>query len=124
MTDYRARLDLAKVNNCCANCIGTALYLIGCVNADCHIEPEEFDGVYDSNLTRLTDPQAYCLALVFHSDTGKVLHAGVVTRVDPVLVTHRAGINGRIIEDDSLENFVGWRSAIICQGFFGCRPIN
>ena len=117
MIEYRRRLNLAKNNGQMANCIGTAFYLAGYIDEDRHIEPREID---DDFLVRLADYRIHCIAALFHADTGEWIHAGIVTGIVPLCVTHRAGIKGRIIEDDSWANFVGTSLRVPrFTGFFG-----
>jgi len=102
---YAERLEAAKNNRGKSNCIGTMLFLTGNEEEDCHMEPRDFANVFDERLVRLSRPERYSIVLLYHFDTGEILHSGVVTSVDPLAVTFRAGNDGPIMEDHTLEQF-------------------
>lgn len=99
--DFLERLQEARQNGLHCNCIGTALFLTGEKRNDDYIDPSE---VYKKlrGLEQLDEPVEGCLIVWHEPDFDKTrwtAHMGVVTLVDPLLVTHRDGYNGSVIAD-------------------------
>lgn len=90
-----------------ANCIGTALYLVGLTKKDSEIkELEEVYEKYLKNLKELNEPELGCL-ISWEKEKRKeitVFHLGVVSCLDPLCVINRQGKwykkrNARIVEN-------------------------
>jgi hypothetical protein len=85
-----------------ANCIGTALYIIGELGEDKYITP--YSGVkelYLKNLEPIQTPSEYCL--IVWACTDCIEHMGVVTGINPILVTNREHADGEFIVNQGFE---------------------
>lgn len=95
--DFDARVESAKTTPGTTNCLGTALYLAGKAPVDGWLRaPAAYDLV--AAFPKLDAPIVGCL-VVFAVLGRYVFHMGVVTSVDPLLVTHRPGRDGPIVEN-------------------------
>ncbi|HTZ42041.1 MAG TPA: hypothetical protein VMC07_02435 [Candidatus Omnitrophota bacterium] len=87
------------------NCIGTALYITKRQPHDVAIEPEDFD-VNSFGLVEVHEPRIEAIAIWDYFSLmeirRRVLHMGVVTHLNPTLVTHRPGYNRSLIENESI----------------------
>jgi hypothetical protein len=93
-----------------SNCIGTSLYIAGEKDKD---EFHRLSEAYESlmNLTKLPNPTCGCLIawhyhhLISAGECGiYTVHMGVVTSINPLLVTSRDGCMGKLIEDEPFED--------------------
>ena len=71
-----------------SNCIGTAFYIVGEFDTDKYIYSAEHEKILN-NLTRKDSPEEGFL-IGWHKD-GETSHLGVITRIEPLLVTNRHG---------------------------------
>ncbi len=99
----RDRIKLCKLARR-SNCIGTALYVVGEQGEDEFL----YRGAYDSYLKKLEvlhSPVKGCLVAWQDpmSDIKAVYHMGIVITTDPILVTHRVGTEGVVIEKQPLS---------------------
>ena len=61
-SDFNARLESAKVTSGTANCLGTALYLVGKISSDGYLRtPDAYDRV--AVLPKLDEPIVGCLVV-------------------------------------------------------------
>lgn len=110
-------VKLIKKENESANCIGTALFLTNLIEEDrlaydCevwrHIDPYDY---------KTTPTNKYCIAIwfnknVFHydryerTDINRIEHMGVVTNLEPILITNRTNFLGPLIENQPIENII------------------
>ena len=93
MIDHE-RLQHAVKHTKRRNCIGTALYLTHCVSTDDYIDPDDFDQFLEPYLPRQEQPTLGCLVSFHDSDPtspflGDTQHMAVVTKLNPLLLTHR-----------------------------------
>jgi len=85
-----------------SNCFGTARYLTGGQKKDLYIDPfveSDFD------LTMAKGPILGGM-VAWLKQTGKsiqITHIGVVTAVNPILVTHRAGADSYFVENEPFD---------------------
>ena len=117
MDTLQTRLKLCKErqikNPNEVNCFGTALYLTCEIDEECFIHPWKVYEEYLANLQTLRAPIAGCLIawrdnypkLIRLEDEKEeksrlhVTHLGVVSRINPLLITHRDGTNKPIFEN-------------------------
>jgi hypothetical protein len=107
-----------------ANCIGTALYLIGQEKVEACIDSNDAYDNYLSKLERLKSPVAGCLVAWVYDckelipDTKisrldmnsrdylkkrTVAHLGVVASLNPMLIANRERVSGRFFPDQAYE---------------------
>ena len=108
-----------KVESCrftlCSNCAGTTLYLLGVIDTDREISTYLVYADYLSKMQRLDAPVPGCIiAFNVRGPYGiETKHMGVVTATFPyLLMTHRDGTNGRLIEDQPLKRMRGRHAAV------------
>ena len=103
-TEFRSRLELAKryppVN---VNCHGTVLYFLGRKHIGrCTTYIELLDYL---DPTPLEAPKMGSVGLVVSKSYGFfVPHSGIVTDINPVLLTHRNGTDGPVIENEPVTD--------------------
>ena len=102
-----------------SNCIGTALYIAGEIDYDEVVHPTD---TYKSHLKKLELAQAFFLGCLVAwqkdlllPDYGRVIfvaHMGIVTSLNPFLITNRVKANGRFVVDEPAERifteYVRW----------------
>src|SRR3989339_868534 len=82
-----ARIEIAKQTQHTTNCFGTAFYFSGVTEKDgLLLTPNE----YVSKLSKLDKPEIGCLVIfAFSEDPRGAYHIGIVTGIEPLLITHR-----------------------------------
>lgn len=84
-----------------SNCAGTALFIVFEQRRDYAVWPARAYDEWLKGLARLDGPARNCL-IAWQEGRGErvyIHHLGVVTSVDPLLVTSRHGIDGRFFAD-------------------------
>ncbi len=86
-----------------SNCLVTAWYLTGEQKKDYYIDP--FVEMTLNSLKVAKDPSLGCLIawLTKRSECVYITHIGVVTSLNPLLVTHREGAEGYFIENQTFD---------------------
>lgn len=74
-----------------SNCIGTALYLVGEKEIDEYIWDEQYEIL--NGISEKKEPEIGFL-VGWCSIEGEIYHLGVITKVNPLLITHRDGKDG------------------------------
>jgi hypothetical protein len=110
--EMKNRINTLKASGI-SNCIGTAFYIAGEKNKDRNI----YRG-HEEHLKKLTEknfPEKGFL--IAWCDGNEIYHLGVITNLNPLLVTHRGGIKGDVYEDHPFEEVnriyqkIGWHTA-------------
>jgi hypothetical protein len=101
LDEIRRKINLTKDLRI-SNCIGTALFLVGERDYDEHYEPgPEVYYEHLGDLKELWRPLKGCLiAWQLRGNHSEVHHMGIVTSTDPLLVTHRPGVDMLVIENE------------------------
>lgn len=105
---------ILRINECRyiqrANCVGTALYIVGMRNSDSHANTKKTFRQEIKRLKRTEKPKKGCLVVwqntgwhrswwaaaeIKHLDT-EILHMGVVASLGPLSVIHRDGLRGAV----------------------------
>jgi hypothetical protein len=89
------------------NCIGSALYIVGAsyYDEDRAISTYQAHEDYLKHMIRLSEPSLGCIVAWLQPMNNKsprpldTVHMGVITSVDPLLVTHRLYVDGPFIEN-------------------------
>lgn len=102
--EYTRRLATI-VEEAPSNCIGTALYLTGKIPEDLERWPSEFSFFNlckNFDLERIAEPEKLSLACWTRKegDDFYVMHMGVVTGLDPLVITSRHGYQGHFVIDE------------------------
>lgn len=96
----------ARINECKgtrrSNCRGTALYLVGESEGDVVVDSGNRLDLQLKNMRRVKEPAERSLVVWRSRKTASVLHMGVVTSVNPVLVTNRESADGVVFENQPI----------------------
>jgi hypothetical protein len=100
----RTRINIAKKCYWNKNCVGTALFVAGESKKDVYATPYFYD-MAASGLPLLSEPCFGAIAVWDERLEKKVtvLHMGIVTQVNPTLVTHRHNWGKEVIENQPIE---------------------
>ena len=82
-----------------SNCIGTALYLAGEIRKDKFVSTRDVPRRYFEHMQPIAGPVEHALIAWKSRKNGHIFHAGVVTSIDPLLVTNRWNTDGPLFED-------------------------
>ena len=85
------------------NCVGTALFIVGAIPIDSYISPDQTLDYYLSPII-LENPEIGSVVL-FSNTNGVLIHAGVITNLDPLLMIHRWRVDGRVTIDYPIDNY-------------------
>lgn len=97
------RIESAKSNRIGgSNCRGTALYLAGLVEMEFEHTSERAES-FINNLEILEEPEEPCLVIFKRYRDCFISHMGIITGVNPLLVTHRDGYDGPFFENESMK---------------------
>lgn len=98
--------NIGTLKKCASNCLGTGLYCSGEIDGDVYMWGEEANGILDG-LSEVDNPQRGLLVAWKRfwnaSWGGYYSHSGIITHVDPVLVTYRDGNYAPVIHNKMLE---------------------
>jgi hypothetical protein len=116
--EFKDRTALCKGTHR-SNCVGTALFILGRLEEDYHIEPNEANK-YLEPLSASYSLSVGCLVGWHSRLTAELIHLAVVTSVDPRLITHRTGINGKFIENQPFHETDGELQGSACDPVVYC----
>jgi hypothetical protein len=116
-----SRIDNERVTLCRhtkrSNCVGTALYIIGAQKEDRSVDLVDSDleslTAYLKKLEQIPAPIEGCL--VVWEGLIPITHIGVVTSVNPLLITNRHGAGGSFVEDESFEDLNRKYQSTACE---------
>ncbi len=110
-TELNKRIQNALKNKR-ANCFGTALYLVGVLDKD-----QDTAGFFKNHfkkMERISCPEIGALVMMMRKfnignppiSKESEVHAGIVTCLNPLKITHRHGAAGELKQDDLLEEVI------------------
>ena len=137
--EFQQRLAIALTQDqekFSSNCIGTALYLAEIQEKDTGVNTHEAFREYFKKLPVLESAREGCL--VAWNNGSQIVHCGVITSLEPLLVTHRVGsreeiqVNKPLMEIEQeyvsfqrkyyapqkIARYSGWRYVSFCRNVF------
>jgi len=99
------RIKLAKRHKRVTNCFGTAFYIAGIFEKDMFIcSPYIYEPAI-AKLTKLEQPELYSLAIFKRGENRYIDHIAIITRINPLLITHR-DLDEQFKKDEPLDEVV------------------
>ena len=100
MLDLESKLVLCRKTWYLSDCYGTAFYLAGLKEDDELVTTEEAEK-YIKDLPVSQEHVLHCLAIFYVQEEKK--HMGLITKMDPVCITHRLHSGGILIKDQLVD---------------------